>query len=280
MNRRRITLQLAPLLDLLLIIIFIQYLEMDGLVEDQQQTSAAQLAAVQSDLEQTKAELQSRLTDADRLAADLATRASELKSVRVALVETDEELDQLREQRNTIVGLLPELFSQSDAAVAKLIESAMPQNVRQTPEQIGRLKQDFRRFAEQRPSAALHHLLTFGEMRKHCDIWQLYLTDSGEALLTTDRTTTRLDTSETAAEFESRLFQRYKSLPEPKGLVIVLFSHGDAAAGVLEAALDGLPRVTRRMQADTNHRTRFEYGNLGLALEPPVPTKSATAEPM
>lgn len=278
MNRRRITLQLAPLLDLLLIIIFIQYLEMDGLVADQQQTSAAQLAVVQTDLDQTKLELDSQRADTKRLTVDLATRASELKSAHEALVETDEELDRLREQRNTIVGLLPELFSQSDAAVSKLIQSTMPENTRQTPEQIERLKQDFRRFAGQRPSAALHHLLTFGEMRKHCDIWQLYLTDSGEALLTTERTTTRFDAAETVAEFESRLFQRYKSLPEPKGLVIILFSHGDVGAGVLEAALDGLPKVTRRMQADTGERTRFEYGNLGFTLESPVATKPAVLQ--
>ena len=278
MNRRRITLQLAPLLDLLLIIIFIQYLEMDGLVADQQKTSAAQLAVVQTDLDQTKLELDSQRADTKRLTVDLATRASELKLAHEALVETDEELDRLREQRNTIVGLLPELFSQSDAAVSKLIQSTMPENTRQTPEQIERLKQDFRRFAGQRPSAALHHLLTFGEMRKHCDIWQLYLTDSGEALLTTERTTTRFDAAETVAEFESRLFQRYKSLPEPKGLVIILFSHGDVGAGVLEAALDGLPKVTRRMQADTGERTRFEYGNLGFTLESPVATKPAVPQ--
>ena len=102
------------------------------------------------------------------------------------------------------------------------------------------------------------------------------ITDSGEAQLTIDRTTTRLalqETGESGAGFELQLFERYKSLPEPKGLVIILFSHGNSAAGLLEAALDGLPRAIRRMQADSNNRTRFEYGNLGYTLEPPVATK-------
>lgn len=269
MNSRKITLQLTPLLDLFLIIIFTQYLEMDGRVEELQHAARDQVAAVESELDQSKSDLAELLANYEDVSRELSNRLRELSQAKDELRERVDERESFREQRDSLAMLLPELFDLSDSATQELLKTRAPQATRMSPQQMARLKQEFQKLAQKKPDVALRHLLTFDEMKKRCDLWQLYLTDDGVCVLSTDRQVFRF-VAETSDEFVSELFQRYKQLPEAKSLVIVLMSHGNSSAGVREAATEGLPIATRRMAEDANGRTRFEYGLLGYTKDPPI----------
>ncbi|HAW28849.1 MAG TPA: hypothetical protein DCY03_12135, partial [Planctomycetaceae bacterium] len=75
------------------------------------------------------------------------------------------------------------------------------------------------------------HFLTYDELTKRSDIWELYLTENGVFRLKIGAKSTdfRADTSQ---DFVDRFYAVYKTVPQPKSLVIILFSYGDARASV------------------------------------------------
>ncbi|MDA0282836.1 MAG: hypothetical protein O3B86_05730, partial [Planctomycetota bacterium] len=128
---------------------------------------------------------------------------------------------------------------------------------------------EFRSFSEQKPGESVRHLLTFEEMRKRCDIWEIYINDTGMAVFSGSGQTHTFR-AETAQEFAAEIYERYKTLPQPKSLVIMLLSYGDVKASIYEAAIDGLPVVAERMRTDQSGRSRFEYAVLGFNPTPAV----------
>ena len=281
MTSRRLTFQLTPLLDLLLIVIFAQFLEVKETTATQEQQATVQISDTTAELDRARAKL-----------ADLQTRAAaaqaELEAAQKLL--TDEQLssDSLRlekdalekalakasEQRDTIAGLMPELFDLPDETVRELIRTRTPENVRLTPEQVQQLREEFREFAKQKPGEAVRHLLTFDEMRKRCDIWELYVDSTGKTVFSAGQRTFEFR-ADSAAQFQRELFENYKSLPQPKSLVILLLSYGDVKASVYQAAIDGLPKAADQMREDQSGRSRFEYAILGFnptpIATPPLP---------
>ena len=57
MTARRLTFQLTPVLDLLLIVIFAQFMDVQDKAENQEQTSSAQVENLESSRDQTSSEL-------------------------------------------------------------------------------------------------------------------------------------------------------------------------------------------------------------------------------
>lgn len=272
MRGRSLTLQLTPLLDLMLIIIFAQYIEMADKEDQQRAESNARVVSAQQELIQSRDDLQKLAAAYEEISRELASRLRDLNTAKDQAQRSRDAAEHYRQQRDTVAELMPELFDLTDEAIQQLIKTKAPENTRLTPEQIERLRREFKKLADKKPEAALRHLLTFDEMRKRCDLWQLYVTETGVAILSADRHTHRFR-ADTVEEFESELFQRYKLLPETKSLVIILVSHGDLSAGVYEAMTEGLPKATRRMAQDAAGRARFEYGVLGFTNDPPVPVK-------
>lgn len=261
MSHRRITVQLTALLDLMLILVFMQYLEIDEHVAEQQRSTEQRVAAVQE-------ELRSARNDHDMLAASLTMRSSELTEAREALTQVERDLERVREERDTLVSTLPDVFSQPEEKIKKFMSTTSPDGTRPTKEQIEQLRAEFKKLAAQQPDAALRHLTTFNEMKKRCDLWHLHVLENGVIVLATDKTQVKFR-AESAAAFEESLFQRYKSLADPKSLVIVLYSFGDIDFGTYKAVKDGLPLATRHMEQDSLGRTRFTFREIGFFAEPP-----------
>jgi len=273
---RRLTFQLTPLLDLLLIVIFAQFLDVRETATEQEQSTSTQLSAAQEELAGTQDQLAKILAEKREAAADrdfLRTSLQELKEKtagqEVERKSLEESLKRAHEQRDTIASLVSELFDLPDETVNELIRTRTPENVRLTPEQVKRLRNEFREFSKQKPGESVRHLLTFEEMRKRCDIWELYINETGMTVFSGSGQTHTFR-AETTEQFASELYERYKTLPQPKSLVIILLSYGDVKASVYEAAIDGLPIVAERMRTDQSGRSRFEYAVLGFNPTPPV----------
>ena len=276
MTSRRLTFQLTPLLDLLLIVIFAQFLDVRDTTAEQEQSTSSQLSAAQETLADTQDRLAAILTEKNEAEAErefLRKSLNELKEstsdLEVERRSLEESLKRAHQQRDTVASLVSDLFDLPDETVNELIRTRTPENVRLTPEQVTRLRQEFRAFSKQKPGESVRHLLTFEEMRKRCDIWELYINDTGMTVFSGSGQSHTFR-AETAGEFAGELYERYKTLPQPKSLVIILLSYGDVKASVYEAAIDGLPLVAERMRTDQSGRSRFEYAVLGFNPTPPV----------
>lgn len=276
MTPRRLTFQLTPLLDLLLIVIFAQFIDVRDSTSQQKQETTSQIAAAQEELASTQDQLAKVLAEKDKAEADrefLRESLDELKAsaagLQIQRQSLKEALERAHEQRDTVANLISDLFDLPDETIEELIRTRIPENVKLTPEQVERLREEFRAFSEQNPGESVRHLLTFDEMRKRCDIWELYVTDTGQAIFSASGRSHTFR-AESPQEFAQELFERYKTLPQPKSLVIVLLSYGDVKAGVYQAATDGLPLATDRMREDQSGRSRFEYAVLGFNPTPPV----------
>ena len=77
-----------------------------------------------------------------------------------------------------------------------------------------------------------------------------------------------LKQARTSAEFDDRLFRAYKSLDQPKDLVIVMLSwRADARFAAIETAVSRLPSIAERMRNDRSGQTQFQF--LVLSLQHP-----------
>ena len=259
---RRVAVQLTPLLDLTLIVFFAQYIE----VQQQAQSSAevaesarASQALAASQLETLEAEHElavSSLQDAQRARDDAASRAT----------ATDARLQQALARQRVIGELVVELFGVPPEDVDAVLDPTRDPPIADSPEELDRLRQRFAAMADQNPGEMINHLLSYEEIRKRCDLWEIFINQDGVADIATGDETFRLRV--VPDQFESEFFDRYKSLPQPKGLVIILLTYDEhAELGFVDAVRKALPSLVERMRADSSGRARFEYADVGIRIQ-------------
>ena len=244
--RRKVTLNLMPMLDLMLIVIFAQYLAM----RDQSQHEEARASQAVS-----SAEEQRQLLDEERIAVAEQRREAEMIAERAF------------DQRDLVGKLASELFNLPDETVAKLLKQRFPDDP-PSDDEIAAMQQEFRRLRGRRGQEVVKHLMTFNELRKRCDVWELYVSETGRTTLKAGDVEASFR-ADSPKEFASQLFAEYRVLAQPKGLVLIVLSYGEIREFMFEAATKGLPLAIERMQADAAGRTRFEYAVLGLDPKPP-----------
>ena len=243
--RRKVTLNLMPMLDLMLIVIFAQYLAM----RDQSQHEEARASQAVS-----SAEEQRQLLEVERIAVAEQRREAEMIA------------DRAFDQRDLVGKLASELFNLPDETVAKLLKQRFPEDP-PSDDEITAMQQEFRRLRGRRGQEVVKHLMTFNELRKRCDVWELYVSETGRTTLKAGDVESTFR-AENPKEFATHLFGEYRVLAQPKGLVLIVLSYGEIREYMLDAAVKGLPLAIDRMQADAAGRTRFEYAVLGMDQKP------------
>ena len=157
---------------------------------------------------------------------------------------------------------MSDVFDLPADTVEQIVPLRTGHDVLLSAEDRDKLKDQVREYSNQNPQAAMRHLLTFEELRKRCDIWELHLASTGMTTFTAGEVVQQFR-ADTPEEFENRLFDCYKRLPQPKSLVLLLLSHGNVKRMNYLAAINGLPRATDRMRQDQSGRARFEYTVIG-----------------
>lgn len=272
MKARRLTFQLTPLLDLLLIVIFAQFLEVRDTTAAQEQQSTETMVRVEQDFDDAQNELTQLRAEQKRVEAELRQLKQELTELHgAAEAFSDSEADLKRKladvsaQRDQVAKLLGEVFELRSEDLAALF----PLQNDLTEEELEELRARIRELSRQDPRSAVRHAVTFSELSKRCDIWEVYVQDNGQTRFTAgDRVQTFA--AEDADEFENMMFNCYKKLEQPKSLVLLLLSYGDVRRSVHKAAIDGLPLAADRMRRDQGFGARFEYAVLGFAPEQPA----------
>jgi len=244
---RKFTFQLIPLLDLLLIVVFAQYLE--GRIAGERMTERK-----------------------DVLSRELDEALRQLRALREKMeaAETQSlELDRMRGQRDLIGELVGEMFRIPPETLDQLLQRRTASEIGPSKDDVAQLKSRLTLLAGGHGERVIEHLLTFGELRKRVDVWELYLHENGDYTLQLGprRIAFRAESSEA---FATRLYEAYKTLPEPKSMVLVLVTYGDAKFKPLADTLVRLPLALEKIRADAGSRSRFEYAVLGYRPTPPA----------
>ena len=240
LTRRKITIQLVPLLDLMLVVLFLQFMELN----EKSRTEEARASQAVADTQQERVQLH-------------AERNALAEQRHVAELTVEKAFD----QRDLVGQLASELFNLPDDTIKQLLKQRFADDP-PTDENIALMQQEFHRLRGQHGQEVLKHLLTFHEIRKRCDVWQVYV----------DRDVTTLNANgeetsfraETQQAFTAQLFACYRKAPQSKGLVLIVLTWGAPRLNVYHAAMKGFPEAVLKMQADSKDRTRFEYAILGF----------------
>jgi hypothetical protein len=236
----------------LLIVMFAQYVEIRAKAEKQTQEVESTRAASQAELDEAVRQLvalRERLQSLQHQVEEADARATAAEGYRV--------------QRDLIGEMVGDIFHLPDAALKQLMQQRRTTGPGPTSDDVAQAQERWKAIIGNPGPAIVDHLLTFGELRKRVDVWELYVQDNGTSVLTVGpkKQTFR---AENAAAYSSRLFDAYKALPEPKSMVLVMVSYGDAQFGIRKAALDGVPAALERIRKDIGNRSRFEYAVLGF----------------
>lgn len=263
LNRRRFTLQLTPLLDLLLIVIFAQFMEVQHTAESGEQ----QLRARQQALEQTYLQRRRDLESAHQ-AAETALETSRQRYSR----QIQSMIDQHRQAGATLAETfnLPERLIEEASRLKTAGRTADAQRLEQATEQLDQLLQS-------RNNELLQFVIRYDEMQKHVSVWELHLLDNGQVLFTDGKLTRRLSFA-SPEEFSARCFEASKAFEEPRPLTLILMTYGDTQAGLRRDAGLGLPDLVSRLRDDTDGTRWFDYSLMGFRPEGPLMNSGEPSE--
>lgn len=260
--RRRMTFQLTPLLDLLLIVIFAQSMEV------RQQSSR-----LQSELAKERAKAVQQIDSRKQQFAQQQKAAEQRLSVREA------ELEQTRENYARQFQSIVKQQQQAGETLAKALNlpgTVMQQvlklrssNRSDEADALEEAMQQMSQMMNSREEELLQFLLRFDEMQKHVSIWELYLQENGKALLS-DGDQSAIVSFSTGEEFVQQALQASKAFSEPKPLVIVLLSFGDAQAGQRRRLVESMPQFLNQLRSDSGNVRWFDYSLMGFRAKGPV----------
>ena len=265
LRSRTIRFQLTSLMDLLLIIVFAQYLEFHqshGLTEaEKQREIASARAAVESAYEQKSAQL-------DQLRADVSAQAESLRRERDDAVVTAQEAQTRLALADDLMRRLlqvdPELVD-VDLSPAEAIET------------LNGAESVAASIQEAEGTELLRFLVGYDELMKRAEVWTVHVSNRGDIELQAGRDNVhrhsfRLEEPTQVGrsdEFVRLLRAAYTQIPQPKGLVVILVSYSPrAVAGNYQPALDGMPSAIEQLTQDAAGRTRFEYAVIGAITDP------------
>lgn len=260
-NRRRFTLQLTPLLDLLLIVIFAQFMEVQQTVQSGERQLRDQQQALQQDYDQRRQDLESaHAATEEALEASRQRYAEQIQSI----------MDQHRQAASTL--------SETFDLPQRLIEEALQlQSAGQTgdAERMQQAAAQLQQLLQSRDAELLQFMIRYDEMQKHVSVWELHLLDNGQALFSDGKLTRRLS-FDSAEEFSARCFEVSKAFEEPRPLTLILMTYGDTQAGIRRNAVTGFPDLIHRLREDTDGTRWFDYSLMGFRPDGPLIN---TAEP-
>ncbi len=239
--RHRTKFQLAPLVDLLLIIVFAQFMEVRTTIRDdtiamQQQVDAADQRSDRLQSEQSK-------------------------------IRQQQELE--RERMGKAINTIAKIFELPDEQVQQFSINGSTD----VAEVLSQVAEQAKFLSEDSPEKVVRFLVGHQELLKRAEIWNLHVGADRKATLSgADQLIKfgleRQGQDARTNEFEEALFAAYKQLPQPKELVVILVSYSpEAVAGVYQPMIDATPRAVERMRSDDS-TTRFEYTVLGATEAP------------
>jgi hypothetical protein len=252
-------------MDLLLIIVFAQYLEFHR---------SSTVARVQTEQEIT-ATRQSLEDQFDR-------KTRELDRVRNDLIRDNRQLRQKTDMAVAMTQQAKRRQTMTEELLRKLlrIDADLIDAELSPPESVDALRDTeatARSIRNADDASLLRFLAGYDELLKRAEVWTIHVSDRGDTEIKAGGSggkshSFRLEEASQRSrteEFVQQMRAAYSQMPQPKGLVVILVSFSPRAiAGNYQPVLDGMPRVIEWLGEDSGGRTRFEYSVIGAITDP------------
>jgi hypothetical protein len=272
-TRRRFTLQLTPLLDLLFIVLYAQYIDL----QEATRREIAQETVRRQEAEKAEHEAAKLRTDALSQLAELNQKVEQFeiekrrlnRELELARAETQKE-GQAREE-------LEKLAAKDRAAIGQLVQGVLKINQDAILEAIQgapvtdrqRLRASFEEMSTKSVAAVIHHLRATEELKKRADLWEVYIGDDNGVRLTMvgDVMAENLQV-QSADQLANAVAEAARQRGEPKSLVIILLSWSNADRRTRDLTRQALDDVVTVLKADWPGK-RIEVAPLGYTPVPP-----------
>ena len=269
--RRRMVVQLASLVDLLFVILFLQYMQLR--VASYRQAVAER-------------ELRTRAEEKEKSATAVKERAmarvdrqvllqDENRRLQDELVALKKKFAELREKNKDVDAWLIEEAKHADAErqdLAKAVQGMLGVDIgsalaNASPRDVETLTRQFKELEKASPSAIVQHLRKTVEMQKLCSIWEVHVNEDGTVRLRfgDEPLTFRPKNADDCAQ---QIFDKSKEVGEPKSLVLVLETFGNAQLSVRKAVKEGLKIAANLLKAQWPGK-RFEVAIPHFSAAPP-----------
>jgi hypothetical protein len=272
-TRRRFTLQLAPLLDLLFIVLYAQYIDL----QEATRREIAQETQRRQEAEQNQVQAARLRTDALAHVTDLTQKVEQFevekrrltRELELARAETMKE-GQAREE-------LEKLAARDRAAIGTLVQNVLRINQDAILEALQgapaadrqRLRASFEEMNTKSAAAIIHHLRATDELKKRADLWEVYIGDDNSVKVTlVGEVMAENIAAQSADQLANAIAELARQRGEPKSLVIVLLSWSNADRRTRDLAREALDNVVTVLKANWPGK-RIEVAPLGYTPVPP-----------
>lgn len=286
---RKVTFQLTPLLDLLLIVIFAQYLDVRETAKSAEDSAAKKESQVAADLKAASQNQAAMQREIDKAKAALQNFQSAQENQRQADADA---IKRLQSQRDLLSQHLAALFRLPKDKLEELLKQLKGDDAARTAAEIQKLKDRLDKLQQSQPHQIIRHVVTYEELLKRCDVWEIHIDRQNIANVTvgekshefrysardpdlsgdeeSDRNERRRYFRDLQKDFEKRLFSFYKSLPQTKNVIIVLMSRGPGTtAATYLAAKQGIQDTADHVSSESGARIQVVNTDLGaLRFEP------------
>jgi hypothetical protein len=279
-RRRRIILQLTSLLDLLLMVIFAQYIglqEASRLLVRNEQAKRRQAEQAQADTELARGEafdklreLASALSISEQRRGDQSAKLQELSTENLLLREKAGVIEQIEQARRKAaqdlqaVGELARDSLDVNAEAVRLALADVP------ADDLARLLVELRQLKDKGPTEIIQYLREAAELRKRADIWEVHVAaDDSIRIRVKDRVLAETLFVTSQDDFLKQVLPLLRRQEEPKSLVIVLVSWSDARLDTRSHVLAGLGQIVQVLDAQWKKAKRIETAVMGFAKELP-----------
>jgi len=273
--RRRMMLQLTSLVDLLFIVMFLQYMELqDASAQQVAAESARAKLAETARLDATRLK-ESALANTEDMNRRLQVLESENKSLqdkltdantRLAVTQVEQQAEEKRAAADMraigaavkdMIGIPP------DALLAAIGPAPDAERVK--------LRERFDELRGKSPGQLVQHLRETSELKKYSEVWEVHIASDNSVSLKigpAERQTNERLFVRSADEFANRVVAAAKDHGEPKSLVIVCLTWADADLRTREQVVNGLKFAVTALKPEWGGTKRIELARLGYSETP------------
>ena len=228
--RRRLIIQLAALVDLLFVVMFLLYTEQTRSAAEE--SARLQQAAANAD------ELKSVvLVEQDKLRKNRDELQAEVDDLKKKLARETYKNTDIEKQLRQIGEAATELMAGVDAkALTKLLSGAPADDVTSILAALSEAK-------GKNVAQVIQMLRKSAELKNWCDIWEVHLFDDGRVRVRAPNLSDREFLPRDENDFTVQFMQIVKQAGDPKGLVIIMFTHGNAYLRAIDVATKALDQV-------------------------------------
>ncbi len=273
-SRRRMVFQLTALLDLLLVVLFAQYMETDEAARRSMRSESMRRQRAESGQRTTEQLKQTALMDRAKLADQIEKLAAENQRLTTSLNSAQARIGAAEagrvdtEKRSTEqLAEIGEIFRQRLKIDSNTFNAYLGSA---SPAERASLLQEMQKLQSGRSASIVQYLRATAEFKKMCNLWEVHVFSDNTVRIEFDGQdrTGRFRVSG-ASDMANRVIDAAKENGEPRSLVVVLLTWSDADRKTRDEVTTGLQDAITVLRTSWGSSKRLELAKLGYTPEAP-----------